>query len=428
VHQVLISTAYYPNYQTEMAVGGALFGNGRGGAAASKALVEFRAGKMTVSGSLVTADKRKGLIQVERGDDDLMHFKWKDRTSGTVEDDLIIFPDDIDFLRVDQCKTGRVYVLKFKSSSRRMFFWMQEPKEDKDEELCKKVNDSLNKPPPPGSSGGGGGADLGSLGSALGLSTRGGGVPDLSNLGDSGLRSLLSNMSQHQLAQLFGSSAPLRSGGLGGRSRNPASDSSSRTTSAASTPAQSSGPAATPAAPKKDSSSASAAASSAAAAASATPATGGSAPIGLSDLQSVLSGIKVPAGAEGLGASGSKEPAVDLSVGITGEVVKPLLDNPEFVAKMRELLPSGEQSEASDATAAIDSTVKSPQFKRALAMFSSGLQSGQLAPLIREFSLGDEAVAAAVSGSLEAFVKAVEKKGKAKKEGSAGDDEMGGLD
>ena len=33
-----------------------------------------------------------------------------------------------------------------------------------------------------------------------------------------------------------------------------------------------------------------------------------------------LTGIRVPAGAEGLGAGGSKEPAVDLSVGITGEV------------------------------------------------------------------------------------------------------------
>jgi len=425
-------------------VGGALFGNSRGGAAASKALVEFRAGKMSVATNdgktMVTADKRKGMIQVEQGDDDLMHFKWKDRTSGTVEDDLIIFPDDIDFLKVDQCKTGRVYVLKFKSSSRRMFFWMQEPKDDKDEELCKKVNDSLNKPPPPGSSGGGGGAaDLGSLGSALGLSTRGGGMPDLSNLGDSGLRSLLSNMSQHQLAQLFGSSVPLQSGGLGGRSRNPASDSSSRTASAASTPAQSSAPAATPAAPKKDSSSSSrtdaAAASSSAATTPATAAAAAAAaPIGLSDLQSVLSGIKVPAGAGGgLGAGGSKEPAVDLSVGITGEVIKPLLDNPNFVSKMKELLPSSEREGSDFAAGAIDSTVKSPQFKQALAMFSSGLQSGQLAPLIGEFDLGDEAVAAAVSGSLEAFVKAVEKKNKKqpddkKPSQDAGDDEMGGLD
>ena len=57
-------------------------------------------------------------------------------------------------------------------------------------------------------------------------------------------------------------------------------------------------------------------------------------------------------------------------------------------------------------------------------MFSSGLQSGQLAPLIREFDLGDDAVAAAASGNLEAFVKAIENKKEAKK----GEDEMGGLD
>merc|ERR1719220_912170 len=96
---------------------------------------------------LVTPDKRKGMVQIEKGNDNLMHFKWKDRGTGTVEDDLIIFPDDIEYTRVKQCTTGRVYVLKFKSSpSRRMFFWMQEPKEDKDEENCKKVNDVLNKP------------------------------------------------------------------------------------------------------------------------------------------------------------------------------------------------------------------------------------------------------------------------------------------
>ena len=109
-----------------------------------------------------------------------------------------------------------------------------------------------------------------------------------------------------------------------------------------------------------------------------------------------LKGIRVPAGAEALGAGGSKEPAVDLSVGITGEVstsrrspypfiqfnvtektrnffqvIKPLLENPDFISKMKDLLPASEQGESGgDATAAIDSTVKSPQFKQAMAMFS----------------------------------------------------------
>ena len=61
----------------------------------------------------------------------------------------------MEYKAVKQCKTGRVFILKFKNSSRKLFFWMQEPKSDKDEELMKKVNDFLNNPPAPGSSGGG---------------------------------------------------------------------------------------------------------------------------------------------------------------------------------------------------------------------------------------------------------------------------------
>lgn len=93
-----------------------------------------------------------------------------------VEDDLIVFPDDFEFKRVEQCKTGRVYVLKFKTSSRRMFFWMQEAKTDKDEEYCRRVNELMNNPP---------------------SATRGG-----QDGGD--LQYMLNNMSQQQLMQLFG--------------------------------------------------------------------------------------------------------------------------------------------------------------------------------------------------------------------------------
>jgi 26S proteasome regulatory subunit N13 len=112
----------------------------------------------------------------------LTHFCWKDRTSGTIEDDLIIFPDDCEFKRVDQCKDGRVFILKFKSSNRKLFFWLQEASTDKDDEYCRKVNELLNNPPQQSSGGGSG---------------RGG-----SDGND--LQYMLNNMSQQQLMQLFG--------------------------------------------------------------------------------------------------------------------------------------------------------------------------------------------------------------------------------
>ncbi|KAJ8370725.1 hypothetical protein SKAU_G00107530 [Synaphobranchus kaupii] len=163
----------------------------------SKYLVEFRAGKMTLKGSTVTPDKRKGSVYIQQTDDSLIHFCWKDRTSGNVDDDLIIFPDDCEFKRVSQCTTGRVYVLKFKAGSKRLFFWMQVRKTDKDEEYCRKVNEYLNNPPMPGAlgSGGSGSHELSALG------------------GEGGLQSLLGNMSHNQLMQLIG---PTGLGGLGG--------------------------------------------------------------------------------------------------------------------------------------------------------------------------------------------------------------------
>lgn len=52
----------------------------------SKYLVEFRAGKMSLKGSTVTPDKRKGQVYIQQTDDSLIHFCWKDRTTGNVED------------------------------------------------------------------------------------------------------------------------------------------------------------------------------------------------------------------------------------------------------------------------------------------------------------------------------------------------------
>ena len=89
----------------------------------------------------------------------------------------------------------------------------------------------------------------------------------------------------------------------------------------------------------------------------ATPAAPTKAPIQLSDLQSILSGIKSPPGASGL--SGSD---VDLSQGLTIDVLQPLLENEEFVRKMKDLLPAVPGEEAvQDAATEIKGTVLSPQ-------------------------------------------------------------------
>ncbi|KAI8585189.1 proteasome complex subunit Rpn13 ubiquitin receptor-domain-containing protein [Geranomyces variabilis] len=112
-------------------------------------LVQFRAGKCSRSGTTVTPEARKGLLYMNQGEDGLLHFFWKDRRTGAIEDDLIIFQDEADFEKVTQ-STGRVYVLKFKSSSQKLFFWMQEPNADKDEELIAKVNSLINNPPSSG--------------------------------------------------------------------------------------------------------------------------------------------------------------------------------------------------------------------------------------------------------------------------------------
>uniref|UniRef100_A0A224YH16 Proteasomal ubiquitin receptor ADRM1 homolog n=2 Tax=Rhipicephalus TaxID=426455 RepID=A0A224YH16_9ACAR len=416
---------------------GLLFGTSSGSQSHSKYLVEFRAGKMTRKGNMVHPDKRKGTVYVHQSEDSLMHFCWKDRTSGSVEDDLIIFPEDAEFKKVTQCTTGRVYVLKFKSSSRRCFYWMQEPKEDKDEELVRKVNEYLNNPPVPGSGRGAGSSGAGGSGTHL--------HSDLPNIGDDDLQNLLNNMSQNQLVQLLGgiggvggvaNLTSLLGGARGSQSITPTGSIGSTSESAAATagsaPAQSTTASSTAGAvtelPAATASTASTAGNNSSGSASASgPA------IQLSDLQSILSGIKVPPGSEAAGAEASKEQAVnvDLSTAINMEVLQPLLDNKDLMGRVEKLLPpSTESDKQPDVSELLQDTVKSPQFQQALSMFSTALHSGQLGPLMQQFGMDDSVVAAANSGDMAQFVKALQaskaaKEGKSPKKEENVDEDMG---
>ncbi|XP_075995822.1 proteasomal ubiquitin receptor ADRM1-like isoform X2 [Genypterus blacodes] len=392
----------------------------------SKYLVEFRAGKMTLKGNTVTPDKRKGSVYVQQSDDSLIHFCWKDRTSGNVDDDLIIFPDDCEFKRVSQCTTGRVYVLKFKAGSKRLFFWMQEPKTEKDEEHCRKVNEYLNNPPIPGApgSGGGSGHELSALG------------------GEGGLQNLLGNMSHNQLMQLIG---PTGLGGLGlgalagpglanllgsGGPATSSSSSSSRSQSAAATPSSGAAPRlsssqapTTPVTPAASAVSPTGVAPSTPAAAQTplVPASVGSPsshqPIQLSDLQSILATMNVPASSSSsssaAAAAAAQGPAVDLATVCTPEMMAPILTNAEVQQRLLPFLPSGESLlQSADE---IQNTLTSPQFQQAMSMFSSALASGQLGPLMSQFGLPAEAVDAANRGDVEAFARAMQgSKGDAK--------------
>lgn len=391
----------------------------------SKYLVEFRAGKMTLKGNTVTPDKRKGTVYIQQSDDSLIHFCWKDRTTGNVDDDLIIFPDDCEFKRVSQCTTGRVYVLKFKAGSKRLFFWMQEPKTDKDDEYCRKVNEYLNNPPIPGApgSGGGSGHELSALG------------------GEGGLQNLLGNMSHNQLMQLIG---PTGLGGLGlgalagpglanllgsGGPATSSSSSSSRSQSAAATPSSGAAPRlsstqapTTPVAPAASTTSSTGVAPSTPASAQTpvVPASVGSPsphqPIQLSDLQSILATMNVPAAAAGQGAS------VDLASVCTPEMMAPILTNAEVQQRLLPFLPSGESLPQS--AEEIQNTLNSPQFQQSMSMFSSALASGQLGPLMSQFGLPAEAVDAANRGDVEAFARAMQGSKGDSKEKKEDDEDM----
>ncbi|OCH91231.1 adhesion regulating molecule [Obba rivulosa] len=94
----------------------------------------------------IDADPRKGAILLQNGEDGLLHFIWKNRSTNEVEEDLILFPTDATFEKVQQSAWGRTYVLKFSSSNQRHFFWMQDADTSRDREFTDNLNRLLADP------------------------------------------------------------------------------------------------------------------------------------------------------------------------------------------------------------------------------------------------------------------------------------------
>ena len=377
-----------------------LFGNQA--SSQSKYLLEFKAGKMLLEGTTVNPINRKGLVYLHRADDNLMHFCWKDRTSGQLEDDLIIFPDDTEFKKVEQCTTGRVFVLKFKSTNKKCFYWMQEPKDDKDEDICKKVNEFLNNPS----------ASASRNSSGLGHS--------LTDMPESDLHNLINNVSSQQLMQLLsrvngvGSNqvlANLLNQSGSGSSRASRHSGSSRSSTKQSSSSASNNSSNSSSNNNQESSSTTTNTTNTTNTSTQSPTTvtptttpvvsnmPGS--IQLSDLQNIISGLAV----------GKKdEVSVDLASVVNSDALKTLLENKEFMDKVKELIPDTSEAGLPERSlpAQVTATIESVQFKSALGTFNSALQSGLLGPLVQQFNLSDACVEAANKGNLEEFVKAME--------------------
>lgn len=135
---------------------------------------------------------------------------------------------------------------------------------------------------------------------------------------------------------------------------------------------------------------------------------GGPSKVSLSDLQSFLSGLQAgDLSNNGGSAASGRNRSIDLSTAINAEAVNTIASDGERSNALLAHLPTIETNE--NAKTQLKETISSPQFQQALSMFSSALQSGQLGPVVSQFSLNDEAVAAANTGDLEQFVKALEK-------------------
>lgn len=106
-------------------------------------LIEFKAGRMKNADKVVVPDERKGLIFIRQDESQNLHFCWKDRRVRGTELDVVVQPGSVEFHRIESCKTGRIYVLKFRHTSRRMFFWMQDPHHELDDAICARVNELL---------------------------------------------------------------------------------------------------------------------------------------------------------------------------------------------------------------------------------------------------------------------------------------------
>ncbi|KAJ1892280.1 hypothetical protein LPJ66_006441 [Kickxella alabastrina] len=343
-------------------------------------LLEFRAGRLYRDGesNWVKPDPRKGLCYIKKGTDGLLRFCWKDLAANVVEEELIVFPGDVTLEKVRQ-SAGRVYVLKFRTSSRRCFFWMQAEKEEEDKEVVRSANNLLN------------------IGieeeeddedmmqdnedesdeeeEAVAVAER---TPAALARSVSREAEVLSHhREQSALAsETTGLQSTLSSAQVGGVPGGNLRRVSQQQPGDDVTPMGSGG-----------------------------LSSGGGGRMGaeeLNNLRQLLSGISVPPPSEGFASQqrGLQQGGLQLGDVLTVDNLATVLGDQQMRQALFPTLPEGMVGDR----ASVEQVLRSPQFQQALAGLSQALASGQLAPLVGQLGLAPEA-----GNSVEAFLVAIEK-------------------
>ncbi|KAK4476289.1 hypothetical protein MN116_001492 [Schistosoma mekongi] len=352
----------------------ALFG--RPQASQTRHLLQFKAGKMTIGDdNWVHADPRKGWVYVYQSGDGKLHFCWIDRKTCLVEDNFVINAKQAEFKRIPQCTTGRVYLLKFKDP-KHFFIWMQEPNGKNDSDICTRINDYIRSPP----------AHTTTLSSDW--LSRFEGLNQLSHSDllallsmGVGLGSGLSSESEIPSAQTsVAIGRHLNAGHL---------DESNVSTSilgAATT--QSSGASPTGGNALRSSTT------------DKRPEAG---KIQLQDLRNILSSIST-----GMRNS-SNDTKIELNDVLNVDNLHSLLNKPDIQKRLLPHLPPLDpESTSTNDLENLTTNIQSSQFKTTLKSFSAAFRTGELAPVLAQFSLGLRADEAARRGDLVAFSNALQ--------------------
>ncbi|KRX21734.1 Proteasomal ubiquitin receptor ADRM1 [Trichinella nelsoni] len=363
----------------------ALFSNRR--EQSSPFLIEFRAGKMQLRGTTVYPDHRKGLVYVHQSEDSLMHFCWKDRTTGVVED------ANVEFVPVPQCNSGR------------------EPQSNRDEEYCRRVNELLNNPPALGSSRRGEGGrsagglheltdHLGFMNQLLNLSSarRGGkkktGISGAATSAEERMdwQSSLSGINQSQLVELLNlmgsGSQVLDQSGL--ESLNapflPMIEDDHSMIDASEQPVEST--------QGKESASATQGNQIKKAAGE------GTAQIKVEDLRSIFSSLSGNATTYNTGA---RAQPINLDTVFTPKALSKILSKKQYVERLCEHIPKECEKNYNE----IETTLRSPQFIQCLRVFSKALQAGHLAPVFEQFRFPESVIRGCQKGGWRCDIIAV---------------------